>query len=276
MKQDKDFIPPMDDDVAKSLFADRKNLGNTVWLLKSVLGLPEEEYKKMSIYSPILRRRWKKDKLCLLDTLVETKSGALVDMEFQVEGQKDIIQRIIYYLAKLIVDQLGSGSKYDRIHQVISVLITSHPVKPGEPGYVNHYGMCNLKTGEPFTGLQKLIILDLSSVPESDDGTALWPVLKFLKCKSREEIDMLVLTHPEIGPMVVEYKKMTLGQRWRAAREEKEKIWRDKMAREDFVRDEGRQEATQTLARKLKGMGLTEDRIAEATGLSLEEVGRLN
>jgi predicted transposase/invertase (TIGR01784 family) len=275
MKQKKDFIPPMDDDVAKNLFGDRKNMRFTTGFLTPMLGLPEDEYRKLAIANPALLRRWKTDKLCILDVLVETNSGIVVHVEFQVEGQTDFIKRITYYLAKLIADQMGSGFKYDQVHPTISVVITSHPVKPGEPGYLNSYGMCNLKTGGLFTDLQKLIIVDLSKVPETDDGTALWPWLKFLKCKSLKEIEMLVVAHPEIGPMVVEYKKMTLGQRWRAIREEKEKIWRDKMAREDFVREEGKQEATLTLARKLKAQGVSVEQIAGASGLSPEEVARL-
>ncbi|GHV88634.1 hypothetical protein AGMMS50267_09940 [Spirochaetia bacterium] len=82
---------------------------------------------------------------------------------------------------------------------------------------------------------------------------------------------MLATKHPEIGPMVVKYKKMTLGQRWRAIRDEKEKRRRDRVAREDFVRDE----AIQTVARRLKARGVSLVQIAEDTGLSLEEVGRL-
>ncbi|GHV88633.1 hypothetical protein AGMMS50267_09930 [Spirochaetia bacterium] len=279
MHKNNSFIPPMDDDVVKGLFGNRKDMRHTTRLLEPILGFQEDEFKGMALINPALHRRWKKDKICIFDVLVETKSGILVDVEFQVEGQKDIIQRITYYLAKLIVDQLDSGNNYDRLHQTINVLITCHPIKVDEPGYINHYGMCNLKTGKPFTDLQKLIILDLSAVPEADDGTAVWPVLKFLKCKSREEINMLVLSHPEIGPMVVKYKKMTLGQRWRAIRDEKEKRRRDRVAREDFVRDEGlelgKQEAIQTVARRLKAQGVSIDQIAEATGLSLEEVGRL-
>ncbi|GHV89364.1 hypothetical protein AGMMS50267_17240 [Spirochaetia bacterium] len=271
MHKNNSFIPPMDDDVVKGLFGNRKDMRHTMRLLEPILGLQEDEFKGMALRNPILGRRWKGDKLCILDIRVRTKSGIVVDVEFQVEGQKDIIQRITYYLAKLIVDQLGSGNNYGRLHQTISVLITSHPIKAGEPGYMNHYGVCNLKTGKPFTDLQKLIILSLSAVPEADDGTAVWPVLKFLKCKSREEINMLVLSHPEIGPMMVEYEKMTLGQRWRAIRDEKEKRRRDRVAREDFVRDE----AIQTVARRLKARGVSLVQIAEDTGLTLEEVGCL-
>jgi hypothetical protein len=38
------FISPLDDDIVKGLYGDRKNMGNIAGLLKPVLGIPPEEY----------------------------------------------------------------------------------------------------------------------------------------------------------------------------------------------------------------------------------------
>ncbi|GHV88632.1 hypothetical protein AGMMS50267_09920 [Spirochaetia bacterium] len=90
---------------------------------------------------------------------------------------------------------------------------------------------------------------------------------------------MLAKSHPEVRSPVAKYKKLTLTQRMRDIAWEKQLLRMDKQAREDFVRDEGlelgKQEATQTIARKFKAQGVSLDQIAEVTGLSLEEVGRL-
>ncbi|GHT80521.1 hypothetical protein FACS1894130_11830 [Spirochaetia bacterium] len=90
---------------------------------------------------------------------------------------------------------------------------------------------------------------------------------------------MSAAAHPIIDPVVERYRKMTLTDYLCAAAWKKQRDRMDLKAREDFVRDEGEaigyNRAMETLARKLKDMGLTEDKIVEATRFSAEKVARL-
>jgi predicted transposase/invertase (TIGR01784 family) len=215
-------------------------------LLKPALGIPPEEYDNLTIVAPSLMRRWKrrkeKDKLGILDIRVTTKTGKIVDVEVQVRPYKLMIPRLVYYHAAMTTEQMKAGFNYDKIHQTITVAISDYKLLPDEPGYMNTFELRNGKTGSLFTDLQKYVILELPKLPEADDGHPIWPHLRFLKCKTREEIELLAKKHPEVQPIVAEYKHMTLSEtlRWRAKQKEKDR--RDTWAALEYAKDEGRAE----------------------------------
>ena len=134
---------------------------------------------------------------------------------------------------------------------------------------MNTYGLRNSKTGRLFTDLQKYVILELPKLPDEDDGQAAWPQLRFLKCREEEEMELLAKKHPEMRPLVADYKQMTLLERFRKRAEAREKDRRDTWAALEYARDEGREEvhaeldqvimakdqAIEELRRKLRGQG---------------------
>jgi predicted transposase/invertase (TIGR01784 family) len=245
----KGFISPLNDDVVKSILGDQRNIKNTEEFLKAVLqpevaNIPPEEYDKLTIRDPFLKRRWKRDKQGILDIRLTTKTGRIVNVEIQVNRKKFMVHRIIYYLAKLVTEQMKSGFDYDMIHQTICIVITNHILLPDETDYspkryMNTFELRNTKTGKPFTDLLKVVTLELPRVPETDDGHPVWPWLAFFKCKSEEELKMLLIKHPKVKPAVEEYQKMTWSDRRRMIAEYKEKWRRDRWAELEYAKDEG-------------------------------------
>jgi predicted transposase/invertase (TIGR01784 family) len=273
------FISPLDDDVVKGVFGDQKNIGNTEGLLKPALGIPPEEYGKLTIVDPFLKRLWKKDKQGILDIRLTTTTGRIVNVEVQVEPQKAMLQRIIYYHAKMITEQMKSGFEYDKIRQTISVVITNYVLLPGETQYMNTYELRNSESGGLFTDLQKFVILELPKVPETDDGQEIWPQLRFFKCRTKEDFQMLLKRHPEVQPVVAEYQRISWSEKRRKIADYKEKIRRDEWARTEYVRDEGREqgraEGVQKTAKNFLDMGLSPEQVAKGTGLDLAAVTKL-
>ncbi|WP_081503627.1 Rpn family recombination-promoting nuclease/putative transposase [Treponema primitia] len=223
-----------------------------------------------------------------------TASGRIVNIEVQVERYKFFIQRIIYYLAKMLVEQMKAGFNYGRINQTICVVIANHILCPEEEHYLNSYDLRNPITGRLFTDLLKVVILELPKVPETDDNRAIWPWLQFFKCKTKEDFTMLAKTHPEVKPAINEYAKLSWSDRRRMIADYKEKARRDKYAMMEFAKDEGRDEGIalgevkgiaigeakglerlRNTARKMKIRGIPVNQIAEDTGLTLEEVEQL-
>ncbi|MDR2028011.1 MAG: Rpn family recombination-promoting nuclease/putative transposase, partial [Treponema sp.] len=80
---EKDFISPLNDYVVKSIYGDQKNIGNTERLLKTVLDIPPEDYSKLTVIDPFLKRRWQKDKQGIVDIRLVTTSGRQVAIEIQ-------------------------------------------------------------------------------------------------------------------------------------------------------------------------------------------------
>jgi predicted transposase/invertase (TIGR01784 family) len=274
------FISPLDDDVFKGLYGDRKNSDYIAGLLKPVLGIPPEEFDKLTLVNPSLRRRWRrykeKDKLGILDIYLTTKTEQSVDVDVQIRRYKLMLPRLVFYHAMMTTDQMKAGYNYDKIRPTITVVIANHILLPEEEDYMNTYELRNSKTGRLFTDLQKYIILELPKLPEKDDGHPAWPQLRFLQCRAEEELAMLVKEHPEMSAVVAEYKRMTLAEKFRKRAEEREKDRRDAWAALEYAKDEGREEVRAELGQAIaeKERAITEkEREIEELRRRLREAG---
>jgi hypothetical protein len=127
-----------------------------------------------------------KDKLGIVDVKLNTASGEVLHIDVQVNPDRNFISRSLYYNDRLVVDQVGAGERYKAIRRSISIMIVNFTLLKDEAPdrYKNVYRFLNTVSHEPFTDLQELVILELPKVPDEDDGTELWPWLKFFKCSN--------------------------------------------------------------------------------------------
>jgi predicted transposase/invertase (TIGR01784 family) len=205
------FISPLADFLVKDIFGTQKNIGNTRGLLKAALDFDPAEYRSMRIVDPHLHRRWKKDKLGIVDVKLNTASGEVLHIDVQVNPDRNFISRSLYYNDRLVVDQVGAGERYKAIRRSISIMIVNFTLLKDEPPgrYKNVYRFLNTVSHEPFTDLQEIVIIELTKVPDEDDGTELWPWLRFFKCETMEELDMLAKKHKEVSNAVRQVRRMS-------------------------------------------------------------------
>jgi len=207
------MISPLYDYVFSEIFGNQKNIDITRNFLKTLLDIPEDEYGKLTVVSPILRRFFKTEKSGIVDLKLSTKSEKIIHIELQVEKRNNLRSRILYYASRLIGDQLKWGEDYSELHQVISIVICNHRLLEEENSYINIYELRN-EENRSFTKLLRVIIIELPKLPEIVDK-AVWPWLKFLKCTEKEEYEMLALKYPELEKPVFCAKKMSLLEKWR-------------------------------------------------------------
>jgi predicted transposase/invertase (TIGR01784 family) len=199
----------------------------------------------------------------------------VINVEVQISASPAMAKRILYYLSKLIWEQMKSGDDFSLLRPVICVVICNHPLLSGEDGYMNWYSLLNEVSGNPFTDLVKVLIIELPKVPGQDDGSPVWPWLRYFKCRKAEEFQMLLKKHPEVGGAVVELRKMSWSERRRDRALAKE-MWRHDVATwKHYARQEGLAEGKAEVARKLKALGRPAAEIAAATGLAIEEIEKL-
>jgi predicted transposase/invertase (TIGR01784 family) len=231
--------------MVKDVFGTQKNIGNTEGFLRAALDLDPAEYTSMKIVDPHLHRRWKWDKMGVVDIKISTASGKVLHIEVQVNPGKDFIPRGLYYNDRLVVDQVGTGKRYKTIKRSISIMVVNFTLLENEPParYKNVYRFLNTVSHEPFTDLQEIVILELPKVPDEDDGTALWPWLRFFKCQTTEELDMLARKHKEVLDAALQVRRMSPIRAIRELIFEYEDAKRLQMSRDAYVWDEGYKEA---------------------------------
>jgi predicted transposase/invertase (TIGR01784 family) len=143
---------PMNDEAFKTVFGDPRHPDNLKRFLSSLGEFPGGEIQSLTISDPFLRRwRWH-DKYGILDLRVVTATGTTVNVEVQVCNIGAMIERIIYYLSKLIWQQLKGSDKYGKLKPVVSILICDFEMfKDSKEEYYNRIRHWNEQIKKLFT-----------------------------------------------------------------------------------------------------------------------------
>jgi len=266
----KKFLSPKSDLIFKLLFGDERSIEILTDFLKAVLDIPESDYEDVTIVDPHLLRQHEGDKLGILDVKVKTKSKKIIDIEIQVKSKPDLEKRVVLYLSKMVTEQVGAGKDYSKIQRAISIIITDYTLKPDKPKYHNRYFLAD-ETGEQFTDILEVNTLELSKLPDTEDGTPLWEWMKFLKSESKEEFDMIAERNPVINKAVVRLAELSQDERTRMLYESRQMLEWDI----DVGKRAARQEGIILVAKNALQMGMSFDDISKLTGLSLDEIQNL-
>jgi predicted transposase/invertase (TIGR01784 family) len=254
--------------------------------LKAVLDLPAEDYKRLTVVDPNLDREFIEDKLGVLDVKVHTGSGKVIDIEVQIKPQRAIWERMLFYTAKMVVEQVKSGYQYDQIHRVISILIADFVVVTENKAYHNRFRLYDENSGARFPGSIEINVLELPKIHEAD-GTPLGNWLRFLSAKTEGDFMAVAQTSPAINEAWGRIKVLSGDDRARALADAREKARMDLDSWLGDARYEGRQEGLQegeqkgrqegiySVAKNLLREKMPVETIARLTGLSLEDVKRL-
>ena len=158
-------------------------------IIAALLGVRPEEIKETRLLPTILRKEYEDDKYGILDVRVEMHDGTQIDFEMQVAEFDFWKKRIVFYLSKMVTDQIHKGDDYDKIQKCIHVSILDFVHFPEDNRYYRKITFCDTKTGEIYTDIMEIHVLELGKLPPEDqneEGIIRW--MRFLNAKSRKEL----------------------------------------------------------------------------------------
>jgi predicted transposase/invertase (TIGR01784 family) len=283
----KPILSPKSDFVFKLVFGDQRNVDVLAAFLQAVLDIPPEDYDTLTIIDPNVKRETLGDKAGVLDVKLKTKSGKIIDVEVQVDSYLPLRERIVYYVSKMVTEQIGKGQKYDVIKRVISVVITDFVVIDGSPGYHHTFRLYDAKHDRELTDLMEIHTLELPKLPIQQDGSELWSWLKLFDTQKEEDFTMLAEQKPMLRKVVGILQELSHDEQARLLYEQQEK-WRmdyessmSNAARIGLQRgleegiEKGLEKGRREMAKKMKADGLSVSMIATYTDLSAEEIETL-
>ena len=273
------LLSPRSDLIFKKIFGDTDNVDLLRDFLMASLDIPREEYDRLEVVDPHLRRAFPEDKLGILDVLLHTKSGMRIDIEIQVSPMKAMPERLTYYAARLLADQMSAGNPYARVKKVVCIAILDWELIEDSDRYHNRYRLYDAGSGSLFTDVLEIHTMELPKLPESGSGE-LYYWLKFIGSKRKEEFEMLATKSPEIGKAYAVLKRLSADEQTRLEYEYREKARLDAIARLEYAQDEarnkglaeGKHNAAVEMSRKMLARGMDPEVIADLSGLSLDEV----
>jgi len=270
-------LSPKFDVVFKNIFGE-KHITVLADFLKAVLDLPADEYLEITVIDPHLLRKHKRGKLGILDLRVTTKSGIFLNVELQVARLASIWKRIQYYNARLLTDQIGSGEEYDKINRAITILI-SYPVLVEQTKEFHHkFRFYDEKTKISYPDSSEIHVLEVQKAQNAEDSPlANW--LRFFAAETAEEYEMTAQTRPAIAEAWGVIKHLSADEEARRLADYEEMARRDEVDRQKGAYNKGHEEGwgegVHSVAKNLLRKNMSHEDIADATGLSLEEVKKL-
>jgi len=277
------LLSPCNDLVFKLLFGDARNIDILTDFLKAALDLPPEDLLDIVLVDPHLNSENIDGKKDILDVKAKTGTGKMVDIEIQLAEQPQMRERIVFYLSRMITEQVSRGDSYRKIERSICILITGYVQIPENDCYHNRYRLHDPKTGSEFTDLVEVDTLELPKLPHNTDGSALWDWLKFLVAEREEELNMLAEKNPQIGKAVARLQELSEDERTRLLAESREKMEWDNAARMQAAIEKGREEGLEkglekgllSVAHAALKRNLPIEEITALTGLSKEKIQAL-
>ena len=295
------YLDPKADVTFKKVFGEHKNL--VISLLNALLPLDDGKKVETIEYLPSeLVPRTPTSKNTIVDVRCEETGGRKFIVEMQMEWRANFKQRVLLNASKAYVKQLPRGDDYNLLQPVYSLNLVNETFEPDMEEYYHYYRLVHyLHSDKVLEGLH-LVLVELPKFKAKNltekKMQVLW--LRFLTeiGEATKEAPQDLVDNPHVNEAleIVEESALSDAERARydgfwdyVSREAtKEAEMREKesrmkaaiaerdaaVAERDAAVEKLRQDKLQT-ARKLKAMNLTTEQIADATGLSADEIARL-
>ena len=123
MENNLELLPLTDDYIFKRVFAYK---GNESVLKDFLEALLKTEIKGIKITNPEIVPYEKGEKRGLLDIKAEINDGTILDIEMQMENERNTEERATEYIGKMISEQLQVGDNYKTLKKSIVIFIANY------------------------------------------------------------------------------------------------------------------------------------------------------
>ena len=237
------------------------------------------------IYLPNESDRWKgDDKSVIMDVLCETAEGKKIIVEMQQQDRAWLKNRMMYYGASMLAGQLSAGDSYRSLKAVYVVCLMDFKLKHHDDRLIYAYQMRERESHELYGELLSIYLCELPRLA-SKPGKSLTPVEVWFDILQNMRN---FASKPEIyGSKYDPIFESSL----QSPIPDKDKLQYFRSMFDDDIRsyltDEDRQEIAEEffakgveaektkMAKALKDLGVSDDKIALVSGLSPEEISAL-
>ena len=220
------------------------------------------------------------DKVGILDIRAKIDNKINCNIEMQVVDKNNIEKRMLFYWSKMYSSNIKAGKDYSTLEKAIVILISDYELESLKkvPKYQTKWQIREENYHQIIlTDVMELYIIELPKFMKyrenSKEHMNLW--LKFIEDPEVVKMD----EHVEIKKAKKELEKISNNEHERYLAELREKYILDQKATESAGYDKGKKdglkEGINLVAKKLLNHGITIEVISQATGLTKEEIKKL-
>ena len=169
-------IDPLVDFACKKLLGSPEHPAITLHFLNSVLdGSPN--ITDVEILNPIIEKEFEDDKYSILDVRAGDEFGHRFNIEIQRTRPAALRERLTYYAATQLVEQLGDGDRYTELRPAIGICILDLLLYPQISDVHLDFRLRNQKHGLTLTDHLQIHLLELPKyTPPSDNREITDPI----------------------------------------------------------------------------------------------------
>ncbi len=254
--------------------------------ISDVLSIPLKDIKSVRILNPFLWKRYKKQKLGILDIQLELNNDAKINIEIQLKQKYNWKKRSVFYLAKMFTADLRRGEDYEKAKRCVVITILDFELNDCVSTDYHNIYMLRDQNGNLYTDVLELHTIELKKKPHKEQPCPLDEWHRLFNAETEEDLDMLKLGTKNLGIIeaIKELKEISLTDRLRYEHEMKLKAKRDRRAEDKFVYVQGQKDGIEigkaqgfsVLIDYMRSNGLSDEQIITELmvkcGLSREEV----
>ena len=305
------FVDPKNDVAFRKIFGDEKKTFILISFLNAVLKLEnkEDKIKSVEIVNPFQLPRIKDLKESILDVRAVDNSNREFIVEMQVENKPYMSKRVLYYTSKSYISNIKKSESYMNLRPIIFIGILDFTMFDNKD-YLSKFLITNAETNTHEFKDFELNFIELPKFKKEEEEleTIIDKWVYFIK--NAENIEMIPQNVDDKGLLeayqtaqeymwsekeldLYDYMGMRKTDKLLELQFAQEKGFKSglKEGIEKGVekgREEGREEGLKEgiekgeykksieTAKNLLSMGLTIEQISKATGLSLDDIERLN
>ena len=288
-------LNPRVDLAFKKIFGVEENKDLTVSLINAIVG-PQDQVTTVTLLNPYNPRNFVKDKLSILDIKAEGQDGKRFNIEIQIADEADYDKRALYYWGRLYTEQLKSAGHYNTLSKAIGIHLLNFTSIPKTKKYHNVFHVTEKTEHFHFFTDLELHTIELSKFEQQVQKSKTTQGIDDLVGKVKTQLDMWSsfltyhdllspqhlpssLNNPEMKKALRVLEHMQFSDEERDAYEGKLKWLRIEASaldkRYDEGKVEGRAEERKKMIQTLRQSGFSDEKIAQITGLSIEDVTAL-
>ena len=265
----------------KRVFGVEENKDVLQDLLECILDIPPENIAGLELLDKELHKDSISDKTGVLDVKLRLKNNTIIDIEIQNRWNSEFVQRTIFYWAKMYTENLKTSEVYTKLPKCITINIV------GESFNLNslihsEYNVVEKHINDRLSDELEIHFLNLAKVKEQQESfeqdekkKKLYNWLKFIKTDNLEVRKMLAQESPMMTKANATINIMEMSPKEKWLYENRMKYEHDKASWKHVGYQEGVHQNKLETAKNLLAMNFPIENIAQATGLSLEEIKKL-
>ncbi len=229
------IISPKYDYVVKELFRDETILR---YFISDVLGIRQESIRSLRLRNTFLWKRHKKQKLGILDVVVELNDDTKIDIELQAKVCDSWDKRQLFYLSKLYTEDLQSGQDYSHLRKCVGISILDFNLCNRKKYHTVYYLMD--EEGNKLSDMLEVHVLELNKKLTGQGEVDDW--IRFFNIRTEEDLKMIKTKNLGILKAIGELERLSMSNPLRLRYEAYLKRVRDDRAWRIYVWKEARAE----------------------------------